>query len=1173
MRILLVNWANLADGAASGGGVNGYCLSLGLDLAALGHDVVYLSSGQTYRSAWWRKTPGPIEIRRLPDIQGIRIFGIVNSPVLSPSFFQFNDPEGEISAPALEAVVADFCRAVQPDVVHFHNIEGFSADCVDAVRATGAGRPAPKVLFSVHNYHSVCPQVNLLKGGKTLCENFDNGHACVKCMDAPDVRKERARRALETRLGGNQFHALRHIFHDLRLLLGLWKAPPSAGEPFDPATCAEPRIATPPPAGDLAASPRLDWTPAHNEARPEPASDKAPNAYARRRKAMIAAMNRCDRVLAVSEFVRAKCVALGVRKEIVQAQTIGIRLPQIIEQSPEVLVEPGPVDPERPRPLKLIFLGYNNPAKGLPMLADALDMLEPRHLSRFHLHLHALNGTAILPRFRRLEARLAGLTFADGYRYDEIPSLCAGKDVGIVPSIWWDNGPQTVMEFLACRVPVLGADMGGIPDFVSHDVNGLLFRGNDRVELARHLARLATEHDLLPRLRAGIGPVKRMDEHAREMVDTYASVIRGQAPPPPRPRSTPARDVSTLDGAPVALRVSARPRAPGPAARPARIGASSDDDGQAAAIAPDAPAGVASADKEGPAARVAVVIATYNRFDVLEQCLRDVSEQDHGAGNLDVIVVDNGSPDATPDRLRERWGLDQEIFNDSSDAASPAFVPRPRDASPALRRHPFASLTLIRNGVNLGGSGAFTTGMIHAHARSTARGEGRSDDAASPARFLWLCDDDARFAPDTLRRMVDTARADPAVGVVGARSVDPGDRVTTLETTVYLDPATGDVQDHAPAGHPLAAAFEAWIASVGQTRGARPYSGRVECDIVAACCTLARMSALEAAGPWDARYFIYEDDAEWCLRLKSMGWKVVMDLDAVVYHAPWHARLTPELVSRRLYYAQRNRLWTLRRLLPPDRRHAVLVEWLRNILADAMESFDRRAATRARLLVRAVEDACADRGGPLAEPLPASLPLVAALREAGLLGPGARAMLLVRDRASLVAARALRAAVDRMPLDANDDRNRPEWVIVAEPFPALDDAVPEFDPAMHSFRSVTVPATPEAIAAHPVDAVVVFEDGASPAEQAAPGRMPSRPSPLRHATAKVNLRVRQDDFSHAVVESDDDAFRADFPRRWAEACRAAEKFLGGIPLLEPLADAHVRSWAATPRWRRPGRPA
>jgi glycosyltransferase involved in cell wall biosynthesis len=64
-------------------------------------------------------------------------------------------------------------------------------------------------------------------------------------------------------------------------------------------------------------------------------------------------------------------------------------------------------------------------------------------------------------------------------------AYCAA-DVFVIPSLQ-DNLPNTVLEAMACGTPVVGFDVGGIPDMVRHSVTGLLVPAGDVAELARAL--------------------------------------------------------------------------------------------------------------------------------------------------------------------------------------------------------------------------------------------------------------------------------------------------------------------------------------------------------------------------------------------------------------------------------------------------------------------------------------------------------------------------------------------------------------------------------------------------------------------------------------------------------------------------------------------------------------
>ncbi len=59
-------------------------------------------------------------------------------------------------------------------------------------------------------------------------------------------------------------------------------------------------------------------------------------------------------------------------------------------------------------------------------------------------------------------------------------------------------------------------------------------------------------------------------------------------------------------------------------------------------------------------------------------------------------------------------------------------------------------------------------------------------------------------------------------------------------------------------------------------------------------------------GAWDNDFFLYHEDMEWSLRLKSMGYRVVMVRDSVVYHAYEFARSITKF-----YWMERNRFGVL----------------------------------------------------------------------------------------------------------------------------------------------------------------------------------------------------------------------------------------------------------------------
>ena len=384
-----------------------------------------------------------------------------------------------------------------------------------------------------------------------------------------------------------------------------------------------------------------------------------------------------------------------------------------------------------------------------------------------------------------------------------------------------------------------------------------------------------------------------------------------------------------------------------------------------------------TANGQGVAApRVAAVIVTWNRRDMVDHVLGAVSRQGFAPGSLDVVVVDNGSTDETVEYLSERWRPERVVTNATDRAEAPAFEVRPTECR-GPNAGGFRSLTIIGNANNLGGCGGFNTGFAFI-------------DAELDPDYVWLLDDDIDLPPDALARLAATGESNPEVGLVGSRTKHIDDRRLTIESTIYFNQSTGCMDDHPTPGHPLYESHQRWAEQTGGPKGEIELSGLRDVDVVSACSMLARWSAVEQVGFWDRRFFIYCDDADWCLRFGRAGWRVVLDLDAVVYHTPWHHKLTPE----RHYYAQRNAAWMLHKAAPDNRVRRAMLARLFWILGEAWLTAGRRCLFNADLIRRSALDVVRDHGGKLDRPGPPAVPLLEALGRAGVPRAGSRVAVL-----------------------------------------------------------------------------------------------------------------------------------------------------------------------------------
>jgi glycosyltransferase involved in cell wall biosynthesis len=111
------------------------------------------------------------------------------------------------------------------------------------------------------------------------------------------------------------------------------------------------------------------------------------------------------------------------------------------------------------------------------------------------------------------------------YERTDVSHVLRGLDVVAVPSVWYENSPNTILEAFAHRTPVLVSDLGGMAELVEDGVNGLRFAPGSAPSLAARLRQLMDDPDLLPRLRQGIKPVKSVAEEMAELQEIYRSVV------------------------------------------------------------------------------------------------------------------------------------------------------------------------------------------------------------------------------------------------------------------------------------------------------------------------------------------------------------------------------------------------------------------------------------------------------------------------------------------------------------------------------------------------------------------------------------------------------------------------------------------------------------------------
>jgi GT2 family glycosyltransferase len=248
-----------------------------------------------------------------------------------------------------------------------------------------------------------------------------------------------------------------------------------------------------------------------------------------------------------------------------------------------------------------------------------------------------------------------------------------------------------------------------------------------------------------------------------------------------------------------------------------------------------------------PVVDLSIIIVSWNVRSLLQTCLKSV-EVEQGALRLEIIVVDSGSDDGSPEMVREQ----------------------------------FPQVHLIVREDNVGFPLGNNIGLAEAN-----------------GRYLLLLNPDTEVVGEALSRMVGYLDGNPDVGVVGGQLLNPDNTVQSSRrrfptvATAFFESTW--FQPFAPKG--ILRRYYAEDIDDGET---------ADVDWVKGACLMTRKTILDEVGPLDADYFMYSEELDWCKRIKMAGWRVVYFPEAKIIH--YEGKSSEQAVTARHINFQRAKL-------------------------------------------------------------------------------------------------------------------------------------------------------------------------------------------------------------------------------------------------------------------------
>ncbi|WP_226022959.1 glycosyltransferase family 4 protein [Halomicrobium salinisoli] len=171
---------------------------------------------------------------------------------------------------------------------------------------------------------------------------------------------------------------------------------------------------------------------------------------------------------------------------------------------------------------RLLFAGQLTYSKGVDILIDAVKQLDGSDLE-----LHILGKG---PYREVLEEQVEGdgrIKFHGFVSEQELARQYTNADYTVVPSRWYDNSPMVIYESYARHTPVIGANIGGIPELIEKGETGFCFEPEQPDDLADVIEDNKNKSDMLAENLADVDV--SLDTHVDRLIEVYESLIHQSA--------------------------------------------------------------------------------------------------------------------------------------------------------------------------------------------------------------------------------------------------------------------------------------------------------------------------------------------------------------------------------------------------------------------------------------------------------------------------------------------------------------------------------------------------------------------------------------------------------------------------------------------------------------------
>jgi glycosyltransferase involved in cell wall biosynthesis len=123
-------------------------------------------------------------------------------------------------------------------------------------------------------------------------------------------------------------------------------------------------------------------------------------------------------------------------------------------------------------------------------------------------------------KLREMAGKDKRIEFCGIFSEDEFSDVFSTFDIVIIPSLWYENYPLVLHEALACNIPVVASNVGGMAEKIEDGMNGYLFKIGNATHLKKVLKNIVDNperiNDLKRNIKGFMVPTVEQEAYAYE---------------------------------------------------------------------------------------------------------------------------------------------------------------------------------------------------------------------------------------------------------------------------------------------------------------------------------------------------------------------------------------------------------------------------------------------------------------------------------------------------------------------------------------------------------------------------------------------------------------------------------------------------------------------------------